>query len=677
MYRQRIVESYQHLAKFARDEIARLVKRQGKRWIEQLKPEELPFLNNQSLARRLNRLVQKEPLVSRAYYIESNGTVRYPEGLKIPSVVPGKAFQPGSLPKMQNWLLQFQKLTDLAEELEFKKNKPDSALLIYRKIVQQNPVPRLQAIALSQIARIYMFKADWATAYRYYQRIIREYPGARDLNNLHLRFDAQFQCVIALENMGKLEEAMRHLLDLYRDLLDHSDEVNRNQFEFFVERIQKYYTGLIGAFSQEKQAQFNATFQQLQEKKKKSIGTTYLLQKLHQRLIKAIIKRTTYRPRFKYLSDYAVEQPYLVAYMLLSDTRNSEVKAVLGLEINLDSLKATIFPHITGKKNFPEDVVIAIVDKDGKFVMGETERILGDAAAKISLRDPLNFWQLGIYPTYNNPLVSGKHFGLYVKLWGTFLLLLVIIIGSVVAISNMRKQQMLSLQKSTFISSISHELRTPLTSIQMFVDLLSRDEELMRDARRSKFLKIISGESERLMRLIDNVLDYSKIERGIKKYHFEYEEPQAIIRSVVEAFRYQSEVHGVTIHTELPEALPEVYVDRDAISQALINLLSNAVKFSPDKKPVVIRAFIREKFLHIQVQDQGIGIQKKHLKYIFDDFYRVEEGKAGAVAGTGLGLPLVKHIVEAHHGQVTVESRYGEGTIFTIILPIPESEAPA
>ena len=205
--------------------------------------------------------------------------------------------------------------------------------------------------------------------------------------------------------------------------------------------------------------------------------------------------------------------------------------------------------------------------------MGEEEKILSEPTVSFELRDPLDFWKLGIFPTYENPLLTQSNDDLYLQMLGIFLLFVIILIGAFMFIRNFRKQQDLSLQKTTFISSISHELKTPLTSIKMFVDFLSRNEKLQKEPETRKYLNIIRSESERLNQLVDNVLDFSKIERGAKNYQFEYEESGAVIRSVVDAFGYHAEVHGVKINVDLKEPLPELLMDRHAISRALICLL--------------------------------------------------------------------------------------------------------
>lgn len=671
-YEQRIRESYQRLAQYATEKLSDMVDDLAERWLETLRPQSLLTASEAQQHQTLESFINADPLVDAAYLMTGTGLVTYPPNRRPKHLA---AFAPVTehFSELDEWFVEFRRLSEEAERLEFRQNKPEAAMAIFRDIGDRFPIPRLKAIALNEIARIHLYRAQWAKAYQTYRQMIKEYPEARDLNNLHLRFYAKYQCVNALENLSQLDAAMSELLDLYQDLLDHSDEVNRVQYEFFLERIQRRFRKLIGAFDETRQAEFRAAYNELQEQKKKEIGVTYLVEKLYQSLSKGILKRSTYRDRFKFFSDFAVEQPYLVAYILLAENEHFTVKAALGLEINLEVLKQKIFPKIIDRGNFPGDVVIAILDEKRNFVLGDAKKIISEPAVLQPLKDPLDFWLLGIYPTLENPLLSGGDQWLYAKLWGIFLLWLVIIVGAGVLLYNLRKQHQLSLQKTTFISAITHELKTPLTSIKMFGDFLARHPALQNDADAQKYLGIIQAESKRLSQLVDNVLDFAKMERGVRLYHFEYEEPEAIIRQVVDTFRYQTELHGVPIELNLDPGLPEVYVDRHAISQALINLITNAIKYSPEKKPIKIDVVRNGQYLHIAVQDQGIGIKKKHLQRIFDDYFRVTDNSAANIAGTGLGLPLVKRIAEAHKGEVSVTSECGKGSTFTLKLPLPEN----
>ncbi len=235
-------------------------------------------------------------------------------------------------------------------------------------------------------------------------------------------------------------------------------------------------------------------------------------------------------------------------------------------------------------------------------------------------------------------------------------------------IENKRLEELNAL-KSEFVSSVSHELRTPLTSIQMFAEtLLSRN--IKSEKKRKEYLRIIQGESERLTRLINNVLDFSKIERGVKQYNFDSVNVRDLLRDVLKTMEYQFDKRKFKVNARVPKTVPLIKADRDAVAEAIINLLSNAIKYSGIKKRIDIRMRSNTKHITIEVRDYGIGIPRPELENIFEKFYRVLEGTARHASGAGLGLALVKHIMDAHGGEVKVQSEVGKGSTFTLVFSV-------
>jgi signal transduction histidine kinase len=232
-----------------------------------------------------------------------------------------------------------------------------------------------------------------------------------------------------------------------------------------------------------------------------------------------------------------------------------------------------------------------------------------------------------------------------------------------------KRSEELSELKSYFISSVSHELRTPLTSIRMFAEMLRTNAVTSRRHQR-EYLEIIEGESDRLSRLIGNILDFAKIERGVKEYSFATVNIDTIVKRAELAMRYQFLQHGGKLRMRMERHLPTLEADGDALEEALLNLLSNALKYSIKRKEVDLTVARRKRNIEIEVADKGIGIPESEIPNIFDRFYRVRDVRTRQVGGAGLGLALVKHIVEAHRGTVTVRSSVGSGTSFVIQLPI-------
>jgi signal transduction histidine kinase len=229
--------------------------------------------------------------------------------------------------------------------------------------------------------------------------------------------------------------------------------------------------------------------------------------------------------------------------------------------------------------------------------------------------------------------------------------------------------------RSQFVSSVSHELKTPLTGIRMLAETLQMPG-VADSQTQSEYLNTIVSETERLTRLLNNVLDFSKIERGQKNYHMEIGSISDVLHSVARTMRFPLVEQGFDLQMEISDDVPPISFDRDAIEQAVLNLLSNAMKYSGDSHGIALRLSAENKSARIDVVDRGIGIPPEECKRIFEKFYRVQTPENRAISGTGLGLALVAHVVDAHGGSVEVQSVVGQGSTFTIRLPIqPREEA--
>jgi signal transduction histidine kinase len=232
----------------------------------------------------------------------------------------------------------------------------------------------------------------------------------------------------------------------------------------------------------------------------------------------------------------------------------------------------------------------------------------------------------------------------------------------------MRRLDELNRMKSFFVSSVSHDLQTPLTSIKMFAEML-RSGKTLSVEEQNEYLAIIQGETERLSRLINNVLDFSRIERGIKSYNFSRMDLIQVVNEVLRVMHYTIVQNGFQVQAALPAEKIILKIDRDAIAEALMNLISNAIKYSETVKHMRIAVHKEDDYVVLSVQDSGVGIDESEKEKIFTTFYRSEDPKVKTRGGAGLGLTLVKHIAEAHNGKITVESKTGQGSTFSLYLP--------
>ena len=181
---------------------------------------------------------------------------------------------------------------------------------------------------------------------------------------------------------------------------------------------------------------------------------------------------------------------------------------------------------------------------------------------------------------------------------------------------------------------------------------------------------MINKESQRLTQLINNILDFSRIEAGRKEYRFVPTDVGQVVQEVVEAYRFPIEQQGFELDVSIAEDLPEIVVDPEALSQALMNLANNAIKYSGDQRYLKLDVSRDGDHIVISVTDHGVGIPKAEQKKIFEKFYRVENSLVHTTKGSGLGLALVQHIMEAHGGSVELTSAPGEGSTFRLLVPL-------
>jgi signal transduction histidine kinase len=223
--------------------------------------------------------------------------------------------------------------------------------------------------------------------------------------------------------------------------------------------------------------------------------------------------------------------------------------------------------------------------------------------------------------------------------------------------------------KADFVANVSHDLKTPLSVIRMFGETLEMGR-VTDPATREEYYRVITRESERLSRLIDNVLDFSRIEGGRRTYDRVPAPVEPLVRGSLEPFAYPLSQGGFKVEVDVAPDLPDVMMDAAAVGQALSNLIDNAIKYAGERKTLRVSAAVTDGRLALAVADEGIGIAPAEHARIFEKFYRVGRSDTQGRRGSGVGLALVRHVAEAHGGRVTVESRPGTGSRFTLVLPV-------
>ncbi len=253
---------------------------------------------------------------------------------------------------------------------------------------------------------------------------------------------------------------------------------------------------------------------------------------------------------------------------------------------------------------------------------------------------------------------------------------LVVAAGVIIVVVAAERERRLAVLKSEFVANVSHELKTPLSLVRMFSELLStgrvRDE-----AKRQQYLSIILRESERLSALIENVLDFARVERGKAAYQFEEADLGEVVARAVDMYRYRMEREEMELRVEVEPGLPRTVLDERALELALVNLMDNAVKYAKGGKTIEVGARLRgARSIEVRVTDRGPGIPRDEQRRIFERFVRGKGARDQRVRGSGIGLALVQHIARSHGGQAWVESTPGKGASFFLTLPVRPSKGP-
>jgi signal transduction histidine kinase len=347
---------------------------------------------------------------------------------------------------------------------------------------------------------------------------------------------------------------------------------------------------------------------------------------------------------------------------------------LVGLSRDPEVLRRDVFAKTLGSVEGPS--VVAILDADERPVYARETLERADRIVSVALGDALPAWRVALYQTAGvSPREAvRRQIALFTGAFG--LLLVVIVAGLGATYRLVRRETQMARLKADFVANVSHDLKTPLSLIRMFGETLEmgrlRDEQ-----QRQEYYRVITRESERLSRLIDNVLDFSRIDGGRRRYDFAPAAVEPLVRETVDAFGYVLAQQGFTVEIHVAPDLPDLTLDAEAISQALANLIDNAIKYAGERKSLVIDASLQDEHLALSVADQGIGIPPEEQSRIFEMFYRVGRSETQGRRGSGMGLALVRHIMDAHGGRVTVESRPGHGSRFTLWLPCGPSAARA
>jgi signal transduction histidine kinase len=543
------------------------------------------------------------------------------------------------------------------QRLEFVEQRFSDALRFYQEKALKTTDTEIKIHTMVASARLYNKLNQPDRAKALYDEMWKDYPGNLLNGQIPLGLIAGLEILKINQNMGENDEMKqnsRHCLEL---LLHPACEYDADQFEMFYQSFKEIIRGTDQVI--------DSLFRELDVQR---TSTDYLIRILTEPDPDVISGNNYYIDSKNGITCKPINSAELSAVYLTWDKNND---LTTGMVIDFPAYLKYVSDKLITKIDPDSSINVKIEDNSGRLIF---YKVLKEETRYLSFPFPENLPRYKLLLSENKPgfistiLKAGS--GIYLFIF--ILIALFMILGFAFTIYTLNVELRLNKMKSEFISNVSHELKSPLTSIRMMTEMLHHNR-VETEERKSAYYSTMLEESEHLSHLIDNILDFSRMEDDRKKYEFVDLDLDELLQKFLESTRESLPEPGFNIRYSCPDRVPEIQADKNAILQVFYNLVDNAMKFSDTSREIDIKLFSRDDELLFCVKDYGIGISSKDQARIFDRFYRGDEPQRLGIKGSGIGLTIVKKIIEAHKGYLTIESRPGEGSTFCVHLPIDKN----
>ena len=362
------------------------------------------------------------------------------------------------------------------------------------------------------------------------------------------------------------------------------------------------------------------------------------------------------------------EDYFFASYVVKEDRRGEKI--VVCFQMNHEKILALLDRYL---KDLGSVYYVSVVDYENNGVAGTP---LDRVKYFYEARFPSTFykWLLQVVPRNYSEMEKVARDQRRSNFFFIIMSISMIFLSLVIIYFAVRRERQLIQLKADFIGNVSHELKTPLALIRMFSEILTTGR-VKNDESRQEYYRIIHKESDRMSRLINNLLDFASLERGAQSRHFEKINITDLVSRELETYRYQIQKDGFELVSRFEDRVPETWADGHSLTLAFFNLLDNSVKYSEDHKRITVSVTRNNGYIDLSVADLGLGIPDEEQQRIFEKFYRGSNSAVRKTRGSGIGLSIIKHVAEMHGGEVLLESQLGQGSTFTLRIPIREVPA--
>jgi signal transduction histidine kinase len=568
--------------------------------------------------------------------------------------------------------LQLEKLKR-AEEYEFRQKKYKEAISLYQELFSLLKDKNHKAQMLNNIARVWVKIRNYPQALKYYAEICDEYLASRSSAGLPLALIARLESVDCYRNLGDSQNSLKSSLNFYRDILYKTEDLNEDQFKTYSSLAEERVTKILSENKKDVAfKEYKKEFDQLKTLHQEKIEQGEIIREIRKDIIpdlQALLvqsKGSKLEP-FPY-SKTANGRNFLILSVGIPDKLGEGLLGILGITIKNEYLIEDVLGQAIKNIQFTENTKIIISSLSGQILFGKKDPSKDILTITEFFEDNFPPWRIELFQSQaeSSGIIDIRKSFYFLTI---LTLILILTFGAFLIVRTIVHEMEILKIKSDFVSSVSHEFKTPLTSIKALTERL-QEGKVQDPAKMKQYFSMISTDTDKLARLVKNILDFSRIEEGKKEYDFVETDISKLLAEQIENFKKNMIQEGLKIHLQIFKDIPPLYIDRDAFSQALNNILDNAIKFSPDKKEISITIKRDRERVIIGIQDRGMGISPDEIDKIFDKFYQGKTALRQSIKGAGLGLTLVKHTVEAHGGKIAVESQVGQGSTFSLIFPI-------
>jgi signal transduction histidine kinase/tetratricopeptide (TPR) repeat protein len=626
--------------------------------------------NYHNIRPMVQKLVQDEPLIDQFFIVFNGNPPWFP-----PFWGEGSGFhiEPG-----EDFPAHIQELREEAWNLEYIKKDFTGAISLLSHLLTTVEASQLRMELLSDLARNHMKLGEFKTSAELYSEIIREAPVNIRYRGTYLPLSVRFQLIDCLLETGDSEKALKETLEAFKQILNQYSAISEDQLKTYVSLSQNQFKAIREDDPQifSSDLSYAAEFDSLNLIYTSRLRHWDLIRRLKDEclpLVSEEMEENRGTPGYRERLTRQIGDEYdLMLAMFIPSAERGKTEGYAGIKIDERYLRSQVLPGIIQAKYHPERYELSVHTLNGDLILGDLTPNQNPAEISTLFSQSFPPWRIDGTLHESGPGLFRWLFKSY-YFW-TLTVMLAILVSGLVILSRIiaHEKEVLKL-KEAFVSSVSHEFKTPISSIMALTESLLQGNVRDKD-RLKEYYSVIANDASNLEHLVENFLDFSRMEEEKKTYHFDETHLDVWLQELIDDFSQRAPDWTFHFRKKSGETSFIQKIDRNSMKLTIYNLLDNAVKFSEPGTEINLQLEKTNDHVLISCVDQGIGIPGEEHTRIFEKFYRGQEATRKQITGTGLGLAIVKQVTDAHGGELRVTSEAGEGATISIVLPLKKQK---